>query len=162
MQPDLFSPEEEKKKRKKPVALAGRSRKFLEHEGYITALVERSLNVPPKFGKPEGFRHKFDAWGFADLAAIHPDKTGTLWIQVTDHAHRLDRLEKVLAARAVPTILSAYNRVELHTWKASKKKGLKLWCLRLQRIEQGVGGGIVVSDVEERWFRENMQEVDGF
>lgn len=151
----------EVKKRKKPISLTGRSRKYLERLGYIVALVERSLNIPPKFPGQDVFRHKFDAWGFADLAAVHPEFTGTLWIQVSDHAHRLDRLAKILETQTAPIILQAHNRIQLHTWKSSKKQGVKLWCLRLQCANLWTDEKTVeFSDPQELWFRENMAELD--
>ena len=61
----------DKPKRSKAVTMTQRSRKYLEKQGYICTLVERSVNAPKfAFGKPTGemFRNKFDAWGFADLA----------------------------------------------------------------------------------------------
>ena len=151
----------EETKRKKPVMLTGRSRKYLEHQGYIVALVERSLDVPKFPGSTERFRNKFDAFGFADLAAVHPDKTGTLFIQVTDHAHRLDRLAKILALRTPKVILQANNRIELHTWKASRKQGRKLWCLRLQAAHLWIDGTKVeFEEPQEKWFLENMTEYE--
>jgi hypothetical protein len=157
---------EKKPKRKKPVMLTGRSRKFLEREGYAVALVERTLNAPTDKTNPfaKRFINKFDAFGVADLAAVHPDKTGTLWIQVTDHAHRAEHVEKILAAKHAPTILKAENRIELHCWKSSKKSGQKRWCLRLQRVTLDISGAekLWISDPEERWFRENMQEIEIF
>lgn len=152
---------EKKPKRKKPVMLTGRSRKYLERQGYIVALVERSVNAP----RPNGavFRNKFDAWGLADLAAVHPDKTGTLWIQVTDHAHAAEHREKILAAKHAPTLLKAENQIELHCWKSSKKSGQKRWCLRSQEfILNRSRGEIEILDIKEFWFRENMQEIEIF
>jgi hypothetical protein len=168
MQDELFQDEpQEKKKRKKPVMLTGRSRKYLEHQGYIVALVERSLDVPKFKGNPNGerFRNKFDAFGIADLAAVHPNKTGTLWVQVTDHHNGAAHIEKIRAAKHAPVLLQAVNRIELHCWKSTKRKGqLKTWCLRLQRVSLDISGAdkLWFSDVEEHWFRENMQEIDDF
>lgn len=156
--PSLF--DEGPKKRKKPVALTGRSRKYLERCGFIVALVERSLNVPRPGGQPN-FRNKFDAFGIADLCCCHPDKTGCLFVQVTDFQHAAEHKEKILAAKASPILLSAANRIELHTWKAFKKQGRKLWKLRVCRLQENVNGdAIFFADPDERWFLDNMQEYD--
>lgn len=123
------------KKRKKPVMLTARSRKYLEREGWVTALVERSVDVP-KFvnGKPTGerWRNKFDCFGFADLVAVNVDVPGTTYIQVSDHSHGAERRGKVLGAPATPVILAAKNRIEVHTWKKIKPRGRPaLWQLYL-------------------------------
>jgi hypothetical protein len=66
----------------------------------------------------------------------------------------------MLAAHAVPVALQAKNRIQLHTWKASKRKGRKLWCLRLQTIQQAVNDGpVFASAISEFWFYENMHEL---
>src|SRR5580692_9653304 len=156
VQPDLFEPI---KKRKKPVALTGRSRKYLEAHGYAVALVERSLNVHKFPGSTERFTNRFDAFGFADLAAVTLAHSGTLWIQVTDHAHRAEHERKILEAIKAPLILQAGNRIQLHTWKASKKKGVKIWNLRIQTA-QLFQDSIEFGEITEHWFRDNMQEID--
>jgi hypothetical protein len=163
-QTDLFDSKveaPEKKKRKKPVMLTGRSTKFLQREGYIVALVERTVNAPRfKHGVEDTpFRNKFDAFGFADLAAAVPHEVGTLWVQVTDHSHHADRRAKILANDKAPILLKASNRIHLHSWKPSKKRGRKLWRLSVQeaRLSEGV---LIFSEREERWFLDNGQEVE--
>lgn len=156
-QAELFDPI--KPKRKKPVQLTGRSRKYLEANGYVVALVERSIDVPKFPGSTERFKNKFDAFGFADLAAIHPQKTGTLWVQVTDHKHRAEHEQKILEATKAPVILQAGNRIQLHTWKAAKRQGLKIWNLRIQSA-QLFRGTVEFGEITEHWFRDNGQEID--
>jgi hypothetical protein len=167
--PTLWEDQQEAlpKKRKKPIMLTGRSRKFLEQNGFIVALVERSLDVPKFKGNPNGerFRNKFDAFGIADLAAVHPDKIGTLWVQVTDHAHRAEHVDKILQAEHSEVLLKSKNGIELHCWKSSKTRGQKRWCLRLQKAclsLEAQGWEVAFLEVEEHWFRENMQEIDDF
>jgi len=167
-QPELFDPI--KPKRKKPVSLTIRSRKYLEAHGYVVALVERSIQRPKFPGSTEKYHNKFDCFGFADLVAVHPDKPGSLYIQVTDHSHAMEHRRKMLEAKAVPVILKALNRIQLHTWKASKKKGLKHWCLRLQSVRLGQLDGttaertglrtVELTEPIEHWFGDNGQEVD--
>ena len=158
MQPRLF--EEGKPKRKKPIALTGRSRKFLEHQGYVVALVERSVNAPRPNG--EVFRNKFDAFNLADLCCVHPEHTGCLFVQVTDHHNRTAHINKMLAAPAAPVLLRAHNRIELHCWKSSKRKGQKLWCLRVQKLDDWLDGSLRFSEIEEHWMRDNMREIEPF
>jgi hypothetical protein len=166
---NFLSSQQDKPKRKKPVSLTGRSRKYLERLGYVVALVERSLDVPRFTGSQERFRNKFDAFGIADLACIHPSFVGTLWVQVTDHKHRQEHLDKMLAAHPTPLILQAKNRIQLHTWKSSKRKGRKLWCLRLQTVTLAEDSeltsaepGLLASSIQEFWFYENMHELEVF
>jgi hypothetical protein len=157
-QPALFDVE---KKRKKPVMLTGRSRKFLERCGFIVALVERNLNVPRPGGQPN-FRNKFDAFGIADLIAVKADVTGTLYIQTTDFSHGAEHKEKILAAKASPVLLSAANRIELHLWKSVKKQGRKLWRMQVYRLlpDPRSETAVFFSDPDERWFLDNGQEYD--
>lgn len=119
-----------KKKRAKAVTTTARSKSYLEKQGYMVALVERTVNAP-KFeqGKPAGmFRNKFDAFGFADLVAVHPDITGTLYIQTTTTQHQAERQQKVLDARATRTILQSQNRIVVHGWKKTGPRGqVKTW-----------------------------------
>jgi hypothetical protein len=154
--------EEEPKKRKKPVMLTGRSRKFLERSGFIVALVERSLDVAKDKSNPFGprFRNKFDAFSVADLIAVRPDTIGTLYIQVTDFHNAQPHKEKMLAAKAVPILLSASNRIELHLWKSSKQSGQKLWKLHIYKMDQSRADGVFFMDPDERWFTENMQDFE--
>jgi hypothetical protein len=167
-QPELFQPI--KPKRKKPVSLTIRSRKYLEQHGYITSLVERSVDVPKFPGSTERFRNKFDCFGFADLVAVHPEKPGTLYIQVTDHSHAAEHRKKMLLESKVPIILQASNRIQLHLWKSSKRKGIKRWCLKSQTaiLNQWEGTTAIanrmrtveLTEPSEHWFRDNMQEVE--
>lgn len=155
-QPPLF---DAAPKRKKPVMLTGRSRKFLERSGFVVSLVERNLNIPRK--GMENFRRKFDAFGIADLIAVNPEVEGTLYVQVTDFSHGSEHKEKIRAAKASPILLSASNRIELHLWKASKKQGRKIWKLQVWKLDHTVISGINFQhDADERWFLDNGQEYD--
>lgn len=157
VQSNLFAPI---KKRKKPVSLSGRTRKYLESYGYLTALVERSVDVPKFPGSAERFRNKFDCFGVFDVVAVNPQKIGTLYVQITDHSHKAEHVTKMLAAKALPVILQSQNRVQLHTWKAFKRRGVKLWNLRMQTAQLVQNKTIEFSEIAEHWFRDNMQEVD--
>lgn len=148
----------EKKPRKKPVMLTGRSRKYLQREGYITALVERTIDVP-KFekGKFVGrFINKFDCFGFADVVAVKPDETGTMYLQVTDHTSHSKRVEKIIEAKAAPVILKAGNSIWVHSWKSQKPRGRpKLWRLR-REFAVLVSGRVEFRAVEDNlWFKED-------
>ncbi len=156
VQPELF--ESIKPKRKKPVALTGRSRKYLESCGYIVSLVERSVDVQ-RPGSTERFRNKFDCFGFADLVGAVLERRGTLYIQVTDHAHSAEHRSKIINAPAVPILLQTENRVQLHTWKASKRKGVKLWNLRIHTafVENSC---IQFAEMAQHWFMDNGREVE--
>ena len=159
-QPPLFS--DDKPKRKKPVLLTRRSRKFLERQGFIVALVERSLDVPKFKENPAGerFRNKFDCFGIADLCCCHSDQVGCLFVQVTDFAHAAEHRDKILAAKALPILLTAQNRVELHCWKSCKRKGRKLWQLRIQQVLIDAEGAMKFPEPADFWFLDNMQEIE--
>lgn len=147
-------------KRKKPVMLTGRSRKFLEQSGFLVSLVERNLNIP-RPGSQENFRRKFDAFGIADLIAVKAEVAGTLYIQVTDFSHGAEHKEKILAAKASPVLLQAQNQVHLHLWKAFRKNGRKLWKLHVYSLCENTNiDEVYFSDCEERWFYDNRQEYD--
>lgn len=161
-EPDVFD-SDAPKKRKKPVMLTARSRKFLEREGWLSALVERTVDVP-KFqnGRPTGerFRNKFDCFGFADLVAVKPGHPGTLYIQVTDHSHHAERREKIIAASAAPVIIASGNGIVVHSWDSKKPRGRpKLWRLRVQQaelIERGTK--VAFQDSEIKWFKDDGSE----
>jgi len=157
--PDLFNPD--LKKRKKPVLLTSRSRKYLERSGFIVANVERSLNVLKDKSNPFGARfiNRFDAFSIADLIACKADVIGTTYVQSTDFGHAADHREKILAARAAPILLKAENRIELHLWKSYKKNGRKLWRLNVLRLCLSAQGP-EFRDPEETWFYDNMQDYD--
>jgi len=157
-QTELF---ESKPKRKKPVMLTGRTRKFLEHEGWITALVERTLDVPKFKGNPFGerFRNKFDAFGFCDVLAVSPFIPGSLYIQVTDHTNHAKHREKLLSLSAPAVILQAGNQIAIHSWKSVKRKGRRLWRLRVEAVKL-VHGVLECVESDPRWFFDNMHEVD--
>jgi hypothetical protein len=139
--------EQEKKKRAKPVTTTDRSRKFLEKQGYIVALVERSVNAPRFFkGNPTGevFRNKFDAFGFADLICVRADVIGTLYIQSTTVDHQAERRQKVLDAKATRTILLAGNQIVVHGWGKKGPRGQKTWQVTESRCV------LVSNDANER------------
>jgi hypothetical protein len=91
-----------------------RSRKLLESEGYVVALVEK--RIPGRF-------ISVDLWNFGDLLACHADRSGALIVQSTSTSHQADRLAKTLRQPALRTWLSAGNKVEIHGWLKSRKTG---------------------------------------
>lgn len=137
--------EEGKKKRAKPVTTTARSKQFLEKQGYLVALVERTVDVP-RFNRGvatgERFRNKFDAWGFADLIAVRADIVGTLYIQSTTTDHQAERRQKVLDAKATRTILLAGNQIVVHGWAKKGPRGQKTWQVTESRC-------LLVSDDED-------------
>lgn len=123
---------DQEKKRKKPVMVTGRSRKFLEEQGYIVALVERTVNVPRKDeeskpGFKKRFINKFDAFGFADLIAVRAGDVGTLYIQTTTASHQAERRTKILDLGVTKLILQSQNRIVVHGWKKKQQRGVERW-----------------------------------
>jgi hypothetical protein len=94
------------------VSTTALSRRRLEAEGYMVALVERRI---------PGCYISQDLWGFADLLACHPDKSGSLLIQVTTTSHQADRLAKAVSQPALRIWLAANNSFEVHGWLKSRK-----------------------------------------
>ena len=131
-------------KRAKPVTMTSRSKGWLEKQGYIVALVERSIWIPRKVnGIPTGekFLQKFDCFGFADLVACHSDKPGTLYIQTTTQDHAAERRNKILAASAVPVILKGGNHIHVHGWAKKGGRGQrKLWQVNIYKLGIHPGG----------------------
>jgi hypothetical protein len=141
--------QQEKKKRAKPVTMTARSMKYLKEQGYLVALVERSIDVP-RFGKGfkpgDRFRNKFDAFGFADLIAVKPGTIGTLYVQTTTADHQSERRTKILEALATKTILECRNRIVVHGWSKKGARGMpKLWSVTV--AECLIVGGQLKFDV---------------
>lgn len=155
--------ETEKKKRAKPVTTTSRSRTWLEKQGFIVALVERTMWFPQRInGIPTGrnIPMKFDCFGFADLVAVHPDIPGTSYIQTTSRDHQAERRQKVIDAVAVPTILKAGNDVYVHGWGKTGARGKrKLWQVSVFKARLNSSGVVVMEEVEEGTIDDDGEEV---
>lgn len=97
---------------------------LLRKNGYTAAVVER-WNAYVKIRQ--------DLFGFADLVAIHPDVSGTLYVQTTSGDNHSARVSKIVKCEAAKSCVMARNRVQVISW--SKKKNR--WTPRIQEILLG-------------------------
>jgi hypothetical protein len=135
-----------KKKKRKQGNTAAKAMAWLRVKGYTVAKVERW----------NAFAHiRQDLFGFIDIVAIHPDRTGVLGIQTT-HKNFLEDHKKLLKGKKVigkvRTWLAGSNRIWLIGWeKAWKGDGShrKIWAPILQEVSTVSGRKIYFKKVEE-------------
>ena len=58
-----------------------------------------------------------DAWGFADLEAMHPASPGVLLVQVTTGTNHAARKRKILAEPRARLALQCRNRIQVISWR---------------------------------------------
>lgn len=107
-----------------------RSCALLREQGYIVDIVE-SYNA---------FAHvRHDMFGWADIVAIHPKKTGVLAIQTTTASNINARVDKACGMKSFKIWISTGNQVEFHGWRKIYKKGTrqKIWEPIIIRIDVG-------------------------
>jgi len=155
---------EPKKKRAKPVTMTSRSRSLLESQGWIVGLVERTVWIPKRVnGIPTGekFMQKFDLWGWADLACVHPDKIGTLYVQTTHSTDAWQRRLKILeATAATEAVLKSQNTIQVHGWAKTGARGKrKLWTVKVSECHL-VNGQLKFVDVSEKSLDEANEPVE--
>lgn len=97
----------------KEMTATQRTKDLLQAQGYIVDYGERVNAGAAK----RGVHVKNDLFGFADLAAIHPDEKGTLYIQVTEGGHGPERVRKILALNAAKVALKGGNRIWVIDWR---------------------------------------------
>lgn len=115
-----------------------RSRDWLKKSGYHIGTVEMWLTFPERInGRATGkmIRTKRDLFNFADLVAIKPDESGTLYIQTTTTANQAARAAKVLDNPIVKDILKSGNRIHIHGWAQVGPRGKrKLWKVTITEV----------------------------
>lgn len=153
-----------KKKRAKPVTMTARSKKWLERQGYIVALVERTLWFPKKVNgmlTGEKFMQKFDCFGFADQVAVHPDRAGVTFVQTTTRDHQAERREKILGISYVVAILQAKNRIVVHGWAKGGARGArKLWSVAVHELFLTETGKPYFKEIEPVEVEDNGDEAE--
>lgn len=117
-----------------------KSADWLKDQGASVQLVEQTIRYPSKTkpGRWEVFKR--DAFGIADLIAVHPNHLATLYCQTTSGMNNKgSHQEKIEASPHTKTILQSGNRIELHVWRKMGKRGQrKLWVLaRFQCLLHG-------------------------
>ena len=95
-------------RKKKSISPLQRSKKLLEEQGYLVAIVER-WNPWAKVRQ--------DLFGIIDLLAIKYGKT--LAVQVTTLGHRSEHETKMLSSPYINRLLDVW-KVELHSWRKLK------------------------------------------
>lgn len=91
-----------------------KSRAYWKKLGYHVGLVERSI-------KGQNGPFKQDLFGFCDYVLVHPEKSGTVFLQVTSGTNHASRLKKILECQAAIDVLKAGNRVVLMSWRKNAK-----------------------------------------
>lgn len=87
----------------------------LRSRGYLPTVVE-SYN--------HAIQRKKDLFGFIDIVALHPDRTGLLGVQTTSAPNLLARVRKAEGILEYEVWLACGNAVEFHGW--TKDGSLKL------------------------------------
>lgn len=76
-----------------------------------------------------------DLFGFADIVAVRPGISGTLYIQCCEGSSHAARREKILGVEAARTVIDAGNKVEVWSWAKRGDRGKrKVWTLRREEI----------------------------
>jgi hypothetical protein len=104
------------KPRKKKVDLNPLQRRWFEASGYTFARVEHAN----AFGGMT-----VDLWGCWDYLAVHPDRAGVLFVQVTTLHNLGARLRKIQKAPETAVLLAAGNRAVIHAWHQPGGAGSK-------------------------------------
>src|ERR1700690_1959530 len=104
-----------------------RSMDWLRGRGYSVTLVEQWILFPDRAtGKTVKIRR--DAFGFCDIACVHPEHVGTLYVQTTTRVNQASRRNKILLAPAAVVVLQSANRIHVHGWAQVGARGRrKLW-----------------------------------
>lgn len=100
----------------KEMTATQRTKELLQAKGYIVDYGERVNAGAAK----RGVHVKNDLFGYADLVAIHPQKYGTLYIQVTEGGNGPARVRKILALGTARVTLLAQNRIWVVDWRKKK------------------------------------------
>ena len=85
-----------------------RSLALLTKQGY-TARVTEHWNHYAKIRQ--------DLFGFIDIVALHPEKTGVLGVQTTTADNVAKRITKAMAIEPCRLWLACGNQIEFHGWK---------------------------------------------
>lgn len=115
-------------------SVSKRSLQWLRDHGYTAQVVEQNVRYPDKAHPGKTIMFKRDLWGFADIAAVHPDMIGTVYVQSTlGMNNKGERMKKIETSPLAPIVLFG-NRVELHIWRKMGARGKrKVW--KLARYE---------------------------
>ena len=104
-----------------------RNLRHLREAGWHVAVVEMWI--------PRTFIRR-DAFGWADVLAVHSEQSGALLVQVTTGSHAANRAAKARGNPALVAWLVAGNRLTVHGWR--KLKGRWVVAERSLRVEEVV------------------------
>ncbi len=115
------------RKKRKRLTTLGLTRKLYRGLGYRVGEVERH------FGG-----RTYDLFGFIDLVAIRPDRTGVLGLQPTAWSKVRAHVRKILLLGAAQDWLKAGNRIAVIGWKRGNERQLHRWIewIKLEQFEQ--------------------------
>lgn len=112
------------KPKRKKVDLNPTERRWLEREGYTFARVETANAWGGMV---------CDLWGCWDYIAVHPKRTGVLFIQVTTPTNVSARRRKIKNAPETAVLLAAGNRAQIHAWSQADGPGSR-WAISIEEI----------------------------
>jgi hypothetical protein len=118
-------------KKRAPLPSA-RTKQFFQKLGFDIGDTEQKLRIPGR-----GMITR-DLFGFADLVAIHPQLSGSWFIQTTTRPHAANRIQKALINPVLPRLLLGGNRFVVQSWAKQKKKSQTLhWWSKIEALMLG-------------------------
>lgn len=90
---------------------SARSMRFLAETGWSACVVEKWI---------PGANIRKDAYGWGDILACHPERSGALLVQTTTGAHVAERIAKARGNPALIKWLTAGNSLIAHGWRKLK------------------------------------------
>jgi hypothetical protein len=114
------------KPRRKKTDLNPVQRRWFEANGYVYARVETANAWGGMV---------CDLWSAFDYIAVHPERPGTLYVQVCTLGDVSKRRRKVRAAPETAVLLAAGNRVQLHAWSQPDGPGTR-WVLKVETVSE--------------------------
>lgn len=107
-----------------------RSMALLREQGYLPDIVEH-FNAYA--------RRRIDLFGWADIVALHPSKTGVLAVQTTTGSNLAARVKKAAEMASFRLWIAAGNAVEFHGWRKVLRAGrgskLRVWQPIIERVD---------------------------
>lgn len=103
-----------------------RSLELLRSQGFVPYVVE-SYNAFARIRK--------DLYGFIDIVALHPGRTGLLGVQTTTGTNLSARITKAEGLKEYGLWIACGNSVEFHGWRKILIEGKKRWAPIVRRVD---------------------------
>lgn len=91
-------------------------------------------------------RVRHDLFGFIDVLAVDPMRTGCLGIQATSASNMASRVRKVLEHPSARTFLEAQNGLQVWGWRQVERDGRPTWRPRIRTVYLGTDSAVHVAD----------------